>query len=191
MDIEAVRTEALRKLGRNVVNFAKIEAAFKHLLSISQVEGTPETIFDQLHKNQTRLHKQTLGGLVQEFNKNVVSDRSQSEPTPDFSETKISILLKLTCDNPDVLEAQKLALSKVVAERNRLIHQDLALLDTSSVEDYLKLIHLLDEQNPRLLAHLENLGWMIELLGNSLKAFEKLSKSPDFPQCIQSSQTDA
>jgi hypothetical protein len=42
MDIESVRTEALRKLGRNVVNFAKIEAGFKLLLSISQVEGTPK-----------------------------------------------------------------------------------------------------------------------------------------------------
>jgi hypothetical protein len=35
MDIETVRAEALRKLGRNVVNFAKIEAGLKLLLSLN------------------------------------------------------------------------------------------------------------------------------------------------------------
>jgi hypothetical protein len=40
VDIEALRAEALRKLGRNIVNFAKIEAGFKYLLSVSQLDGT-------------------------------------------------------------------------------------------------------------------------------------------------------
>ncbi|WP_309730990.1 hypothetical protein [Chamaesiphon sp. OTE_75_metabat_556] len=175
MDIEVVRTEALRKLGRNVVNFAKIEAAFKQLLSISQVEGTPKTISDQLRKNQARLHKQTLGCLVQEFHKNIMSDPGQSKPTPDVSrEEGISISFKVAYDDPDFFKAQKRARSNIVAERNRLIHQDLALLDTSSVEDYLKLISLLDEQNPRLLAHLEELRWMIESLRECLAKFKDL-----------------
>jgi hypothetical protein len=59
VDIEVLRDEALRKLGRNIVNLAKIEAAFKHLLSVSQLEGTEKTISDQLGKNQTRLEKKT------------------------------------------------------------------------------------------------------------------------------------
>lgn len=39
IDIEVVRTEALRKLGRNIVNFSKIEGILKYLLSVSQIEG--------------------------------------------------------------------------------------------------------------------------------------------------------
>ena len=35
IDIEVVRTEALRKLGRNIVNFSKIEGTLKYLLSVS------------------------------------------------------------------------------------------------------------------------------------------------------------
>lgn len=107
MDIEAVRTEALRKLGRNVVNFAKIEGALKYLLLMSQVEGNPKTISDQLRKKQTRLRKQTLGRLIEEFNKNIVSDPNQSDPTLDSSGTEMSISLKITCNNPDFLEAKK------------------------------------------------------------------------------------
>lgn len=188
VDIEAVKAEALRKLGRNIVNFSKIEAAFKYLLSVSQLEGTEKTISDKLRRNQTRLRKQTLGKLVQEFHKNILGDTSQSEPKPDFSGTGISLSFKVTYNNPDFLKEQKRKLASLVAEQNKLIHQQLAFLDTSSVEDYHNLIFLLDEQNPRLLAQLEELRWMIETLRESLKAFEDLSKSPDFIQRIQSNQ---
>jgi hypothetical protein len=55
-------------------------------------------------------------------------------------------------------------------------------------EDYQNLIFLLDEQNPQLLAQLEELRWMIEFLRESWKVFKDLSKSPDFIQSIQSKQ---
>ncbi len=188
VDIEAVRAEALRKLGRTIVNFSKIEAAFKYLLSVSQLEGTEKTLSDQLRRNQTRLRKQTLGKLVQEFHKNILGDTSQSEPKPDFSGTGISLSFKVTYNNPDFLKIQKRTLASIVAERNKLIHQELAFIDTSSVEDCHNLITLLDEQNPRLLAQLEELRWLIEYLRETLKAFKDLSKSPDFIQIIQSNQ---
>ena len=188
VDIEAVRAEALRKLGRNIVNFSKIEAAFKYLLSVSQLEGTGKTVSEQLRRNQTRLRKQTLGKLAQEFHKNILGNASQSEPTPDFSGAGISLSFKVTYNNPDFLKEQKRKLASLVAERNKLIHQKLAFIDTNSVEDYHNLITLLDAQNPRLLAQLEELRWMIETLRESLKAFEDLSKSPAFLQSIQSNQ---
>jgi len=191
VDIEAIRAEALRKLGRNIVNFSKIEAAFKYLLSVSQLDGTGKTTSAQLRRNETRLRKQTLGKLVQEFNKNILEDASQSAPTPDFSEAGISLSFKVIYENPDFLKVEKRKLASIVAERNKLIHQNLAFLDTSSVEDYHNLITLLDEQNPRLLAQLEELRWMIEFLRESVEAFKDLSKSPDFIQSIQSNQSNA
>jgi hypothetical protein len=188
VDIEALRAEALRKLGRNIVNFSKIEAAFKYLLSVNQLEGTEKTISDKLRKNQTRLQKQTLGRLVQEFHKNILGDASQSEPKPDFSGAEISLSFKVDYNNPDFLKVQKRKLVSIVTERNNLIHQKLASFDTSSVEDCHNLIILLDEQNPRLLAQLEEMKWLIKSLRELLKAFEDLSKSPDFLQSIQFKQ---
>lgn len=120
-----------------------------------------------------------------------MGDDSQSEPTPDFSGVRISSSFKVTYNNPDFLKEKKHALASIVAERNKLIHQNLAFLDTSSVEDYHNLITFLDEQNPRLLAQLEELRWMIETLRESWKAFKDLSKSPDFIQSIQSNQSNA
>ncbi|MCC5638908.1 hypothetical protein LC593_24375 [Nostoc sp. CHAB 5844] len=190
VDIEAVRSEALRKLGRNIVNFSKIEAVLKYLLSVGQLEGKEKTISEQLRRNQTRLRKQTLGSLVQDFHKNILGDANQSELTTDFSGVGISVSLKVSYNNPDFLKEQKRALRSIVTERNKLIHQDLAFIDTSSIEDYRNLITLLDEQNPRLLAQLEELKWIIESLRESWKAFQDLSKSPAFLQSIQSNQSD-
>jgi len=111
----------------------------------------------------------------------VLGDDSQSKPQ----------LFKVTYSDSDFLNAQKQDLSDIVLERNKLIHEYLAPLDTSSIEDYYKLISLLDEQNPRLLAHLENLGWMLTSFMEGLKDIQAFAKSPDFHEFIQSSQSDA
>lgn len=192
VDIEAVRAEALRKLGRNIVNFSKIEAGFKDLLSMNQLRGTKKTISEQLERNQTRHRKQTLGKLVQEFHKNILADDIQFERTLDFSGAEISysFKFKFTDSDSDFLKVQKRKLVSIVVERNKLIHEQLALLDTSSVEDYHNLITLLDEQNPRLLAQLEELSWMVELLRENLKRSEDLFKSLDVLQSIQSNQSN-
>ncbi len=190
IDIEVIRAEALRKLGRNIVNFSKIEGILKCLLSVSHIEWDEEQISEQLCKNQTRLHKQTLGSLVQEFHKNVMVDASHMENAAASISSEFSFYIKFSSNNPASLKARKRALSNIVAERNRLIHQDLALLDTSSIEDYRKLISLLDEQHPRLLAHLQELGWIIESAADSWKIFNELFKSPEFLEYIQSNQTD-
>lgn len=189
-DIEAVRAEALRKLGRNVVNFSKIEATLKHLLTVGQLDGMEREVSDQLHKKQIKPQKPSLGKLVQEFSKNILSDTNPPEPETNFSGERISLSLKVTYRNPDFVKTQKRSLSKIVAERNKLIHQDLAFLDTTSAEDYQDLISLLDEQNPRLLAHLEELGRINKALAETLEAFRDFVESTGWPQNSQFDQSD-
>jgi hypothetical protein len=162
---------------------SKIEGVLKYLLSLSQIKGLSTSPPNPL------LSKQTLGQLVQELHKTVIVDDSQPKPQLDSSGLGISLSFKVTYSDSDFLNVQKQALADIVAERNKLIHQDLALLDTSSIEDYYKLISLLDEQNPRLLAHLENLGWMLTSFMEGLKDIQAFAKSPD--EFIQSSQSDA
>ncbi|WP_287690479.1 MULTISPECIES: hypothetical protein [unclassified Microcystis] len=151
IDIEVVRTEALRKLGRNIVNFSKIEGILKYLLSVTHIDGLSTSTRNQFVDNYERFRKHTLGMLVGKLHNAVLGDDSQSKPQ----------LFKVTYSDSDFLNAQKQDLSDIVLERNKLIHEYLAPLDTSSIEEYYKLISLLDEQNPRLLAHLEELGWML------------------------------
>jgi hypothetical protein len=191
VNIEVVRDEALRKLGRNIVHFSKIEAILKRLLSVSQLKGTEKTISDHSLENKTKPQKPTLGKLVEKFHKNILVDASKSEPIPDYSRAEISISFKVIYNNPDFLKVQKSKLNSIVAERNKLIHQDLGFVDISSVEDCHNLISLLDEQNFRLLAQLEELRLIMESLINTMKASEYFLKSPDFLQMLQLLQSDA
>ena len=191
IDIEVVRTEALRKLGRNIVNFSKIEGILKYLLSVTQIDGLSTSTRNRFVDNYERFRKHTLGTLVGKLHDTVLGDDSQSKPQLDSSELGMSLSFKVTYGDSDFLNAQKQALSDIVLERNKLIHEYLAPLDTSSIEDYYKLISLLDEQNPRLLAHLEELGWMLTSFIEGLKDLQSFIKSPDFYQFIHSSQSDA
>jgi len=169
IDIEVVRTEALRKLGRNIVNFSKIEGVLKYLLSVTQIDGLSTSTRNRFVDNYERFRKHTLGTLVGKLHDTVLGDDRQSKPQLDSSELGMSLSFKVTYGDSDFLNAQKQALSDIVLERNKLIHEYLAPLDTSSIEDYYKLISLLDEQNPRLLAHLEELGWMLTSFIEGLK----------------------
>ena len=187
-DLETVSSEALQKLGRYIVNFSKVEGALKYLLSVSKFDDISK---ESLSKNQERLRKQSLGRLVQEFHNTVMVNDVQSESQPESSSEGISLSFNITYEDLDFLKAQKQALSNIVAERNRLIHQDLALLDINSIEDYRKLINLLDEQNPRLLAHLSNFGWILKSFNEVFKDFQSFVKSPDFPKFISSDHPDA
>ena len=73
------------------------------------------------------------------------------------------------------------ALRTLIEKRNSLIHHDLADIDVTSVEDYRNLIALLDEQNPRLIAQLDNLGWMLSAFSESV---QDIRRSPELRQLI-------
>jgi len=91
LELEEVRAEALRKLGRNVVNFSKIEAGLKLFLAMSRVDGTAPTLSEQLNGNQARLRKQSLGRLIQEYQR-VVTEM----PWPPEAEISLLVLVSPT-----------------------------------------------------------------------------------------------
>ena len=179
-DIEAVSAEALRKIGRNILNFSKIEAGFKLLLPVSHVEGTTTTIRENVKAKQNKLRKQTLGALVTEFNRDVLRDVEEPEPPKSLTKPWIALSLNVASTSPDEC---KETLRTLVEERNRLIHHDLANIDVNSTEDYRNLIALLDEQNPRLLAQLDHLRWM---LGSLSETVQIIQKSPELLQFLAS-----
>jgi hypothetical protein len=107
IDIEVVRTEALRKLGRNIVNFSKIEGILKYLLSVTQIEGLSTSTRNRFVDNYERFRKHTLGMLVGKFHDTVLVDDSQSEAQLDSSELGMSLSFKVSYSDSDCLNAQK------------------------------------------------------------------------------------
>ncbi len=170
-DIEAVSAEALRKLGRNILNFSKIEAGLKLLLSVSHVEGTTTTIHENIKARQRELRKKLLGTLVTKFTKSILSNVEEPKPPERLNKPWLSLSFNLMSTYSD---EWKQTLITLVRERNRLIHQDLAHIDVTSI----------DEQNPRLLDQLDNLRWMLCSLSETVQS---IRLSPELHQLIASS----
>jgi hypothetical protein len=60
-NLEKVRQEALQKIGRNVVNFARLEAALKLLLSFANNAGTPSELARKQQDNIKQHSKKSFG----------------------------------------------------------------------------------------------------------------------------------
>ena len=145
-----LRDEALRKIGRNVVNFQKIEALLKVLVLYSSVDSKTRDNEVTHSFNEKLIQNRSLGEVVSKFLKNLIENRVAENEELHSSELHISTRSYLVMDAEDVTK-EKIELKRLVSERNQLIHKDLASFDFNCVKNCRKLILKLDEQNSRVL----------------------------------------
>ncbi|ACV27303.1 hypothetical protein [Kangiella koreensis] len=151
-----LRDEALRKIGRNVVNFQKIEALLKVLVLYSSVDSQTRDNEVTHSFNEKLIQNRPLGEVVSKFLKNLIDNRVAENEELHSSELQISTRFYLDMDAEDVAK-EKIELKRLVSERNQLIHKDLASIDFNCVKSCRKLISELDEQNSRVLDKLHQL----------------------------------
>jgi hypothetical protein len=183
-DIEAIRAEALRKVGRNVVNFQKVESCLKYLVIVSNVQGTLTTVTDHQREKRARVRKESLGNLARALHRDIFEDGAESHVPPDISEMWMSVSMKVVAD-ADAIKQQKRALSALVAERNKLIHHDLVHFDHNSMQSCRDLIHILDMQNPRILEQLNVLKVLIDTFKTNIADMQAWVDSDEFLRYLQ------
>lgn len=189
-DIETVRSEALRKVGRNVVNFQKVEACLKFLVVASRISGTPTTVAERISQDASTVRRQSLGDLTKSLNRRIFDGKDEPVAPQDLSELWASISLTVDGD-PDWISQRKQALKKLVEERNRLIHHDLARFDYDSVQSCRQLTELLDAQNPRILEQLSTLKTIIDTLKLHMAELQAWVDSDDFLRDFELKPTDS
>ncbi|HQR15967.1 MAG TPA: hypothetical protein PLZ37_15505, partial [Nitrospira sp.] len=189
-DIETVRSEALRKVGRNVVNFQKVEACLKFLVTICNTAGTQTTLMNNIHEEAARVHREPLGNLATSLNRCVFDGRDEPVAPEDLSELWASFSLRVDGD-ADSNSQRKRALRALVTARNNLIHQDLARIDYDSVPSCRELIELLDAQNPRILEQLSALRALIDSFKSNIAELKAWVDSDNFLRQFESRSTDA
>lgn len=176
-----LRAEVLQKVGRNLINLAKIERGLKFLLVYADVKfqksdfkQNGEGAKDNLNQAAQKLKTQTLGHLVNRFTAEMMTP---PETEPVVLEKSV-MRFKTACfwDDPQFNQQWRDQLKQIVQERNDWIHHRLGYIDTSDLQGCRALITELDAQNIKLLAHLE-------FIRDSVEAMEKmtklLSKSPE------------
>jgi len=156
-----VRDQALRKIGRNVVNFQKMEAMLKFLNTQQALTGSLKDISRIAAQAKKFTSKQPMGQLAEAFLRSVYSNAQGVLEQADPKEVSVSFSLRMELDPALVVERKK-ALRSVVAERNKLIHKWLATFDPNSLESCKKLAAGLDEQHARIWPEFETLRAIVQ-----------------------------
>jgi hypothetical protein len=149
------RNEVLRKVGRNVVNFARMEAMLKLLNAQQYISGAVRDLPEIVAAAKKAASKRPMGRLADEFVRFVYSESELKVEQPS-DEASVTFSFRIEADKPFSVE-RKRALRAVVVERNRLIHQWLPSFDGNSVENCEAFGATLDEQNAKLLPEFEAL----------------------------------
>jgi hypothetical protein len=167
------REIALRKIGRNVVNFQKIEAMLKKFVSQSNFKGPINTLAEILEDRKQVVQKQSLGKLTEDYFKSFSSSMEHIHKYPDDrNEAWASFSVQI--ENEDgTLPQQKAAFNFLVSERNRLIHQMLAGFDAESTDSCNALIMELDKQDEMIQREYINLQHQLKALHEGMKELFK------------------
>ena len=150
--VKSAGEAVLRKIGRNIVNFQKLEHALRKLIALSNVSGSLKELPSSSRRQAKSLRKKALGEVVERFDSAFYGDSAAPESNVAPSEAELSFSIKL--EGGAGSEAQRRELVALVVERNRLVHHDLFEFDFSSESESRKLAARLDVQNDRILAQL-------------------------------------
>ena len=172
------RDEVLRKIGRNLVNFQRMEAMLKFLNANQRISGTVSDLVEVSARAKKQASKLPMGHLAEEFVRSVYSSHETAEQG-DSDKASITFSFRIEADAALVAERKK-ALRAVVRERNKLVHQWLSEFDPSSPEGCQKLGAALDEQNARVLPEFEMLRVIVRTLRESQRELAQYLTSEDF-----------
>jgi hypothetical protein len=152
MKLVELQNEVLRRIGRNVVNFQKLEALLKASIVRSQVQGDMSDLKRIVEQKERSVSTQTMGNLVGEHLR-VLYGEAKGTSTSSFPEDIpwISYSVKLKTEESFLMDRSS-ALAKLVEGRNKLIHQLLPGYDDSSAHACETMIKFLDEQHAFLVS---------------------------------------
>jgi len=162
--------DVLRKVGRNVVLFQQLEQLLKFIVANGSLSGFASELKTLKKEQENKVNKQTMGTLVGQYveNSNPESDTQSTEPE-EIDEAYFSFSFRIECDD-DYYESRKEALSKLVSERNDLIHHLLPRFDMKSAESCRVLGKELDDQSDQIRLEINRLKATAKALNDGRKA---------------------
>ena len=185
IELPDLRNEVLRKIGRNVVNFQKMEGMLKLLNSLNSVSGSLSDIQEILAKNSSSVERQPMGRLADVFIREVYSSDSKNiGMQKDIRDVSISFSIRIDAA-PELVKERKRALSFVVAERNKLIHQTLAKFNPNSIDSCVELSTILDDQHAKIWPEFEILRSMVCALKEHHDELRRYVASDEFLDELQ------
>lgn len=152
-----IRELAFRNIGRNVVHFQKMEGVLKTLLQYSNFSCPVIKMQETLDSRKKSFEKQSMGNLAKELYRLTGNRNENAQVVPEEID-EVWISMSFGIEGEQVFsKQQKAAISFLVSERNKLIHQLLPNFDLESEESCKELIVKLDEKNELIKSQYKNL----------------------------------
>ncbi len=175
-DLDDLRNEVLRKIGRNVVLFQQFEVMLKLLVTNGNFSGYVcdlEAIKDQ---QKAKVMRHTLGQVAGQFLENTHRKYQETEIRyPELQEKMMHMSFSFKIQSNEELYLQtKTNLAKIVQERNDLTHQFILNFNLNSIESLLKAEQYLDAQREALLPEHQNVKQYLKVLDEGTKEIAKL-----------------
>lgn len=192
------RKEVQRAIGRNLLNFQRVELLLKHLLGGSAVRGEISDLPAALEKRRTKISSQMLGLLAGRLFEELLFSHSAPPPEilPDrkrsLSGKEAAFATTFTIGDEHHAE-WKGRLEKLIKDRNRLVHGFLLDFPPDSLDTpdgCQKALAALDAQQERIRHELDELKWLFENLHDFHAKLHEEMKDPQFRQKFSGSTGD-
>lgn len=179
LDIEKLRNEVLRKIGRNLLNYQQIERLLKFIVSRGSFAVFRKDTQEKLEQRAEVIQRQTMGMLINPFVKKTYFGTEEDAISPDNPEVSfITFTFKVECNN-DIYEFEKMELETIVADRNELVHHLLPQLDLNTIEGCMKADSELQMKNEILLPKIESLKSLALSLQEGMKIHSEFLQSEE------------
>lgn len=175
-DLDDLRNEVLRKVGRNVVLFQQFEVMLKLLVTHGRLSGYVHDIENIKEQRKAKVMKQTLGQVAGQFVENTHGENHEvDEDLPDLKEKggHISFSFRIQSDEK-CYQKTKENLAKIILERNDLIHHFPLNFNLNAVESLIAAENYLDAQREALLPEHDRVKQYLKALDEGRKEIAKL-----------------
>jgi len=173
-ELAAARNEALQKIGRNLVNFQRMEAMLRFILGFAGLSGSAAGTADLLRARQRESRKASMGTLVDRTGRSF--DMPAPGAPPGAKQPWISHSISFQ-ESPEAARDWRREMRAVVRERNRLVHHMLSDFDPGSAESCRTLAGELDAQRERIRRTFDQLVAMVGLIRQAAAELEANQES--------------
>lgn len=164
-ELEPIKNEVQRKVGRNLLLFQQVEHMIKWLLANTHFEGYVSELTLIRDRQAKLVKKKTLGQLIHKYIE-VEASQEESKGGPErLKEPWLAFTTSLEADS-NYFESKTQALAALNNERNELVHHLLPRLKPQALESWIEVEQYLDNQREKILPELKELQ-------NRIKAIEE------------------
>jgi hypothetical protein len=155
-DLKPTQDEVLRRVGRNLLLFQRIEGLLKLLLSSHKSGGTPVDFMKRQQNQINTINRTMLGHLVDKYGTEVLQDAGVEVPEEERPAGWITFSFRISGDT-EFVETMRRDMTLMTEQRNELVHGFLPRWQPDSSEGLEDTLAYLDAQREKVLPMYEHL----------------------------------